>query len=241
MTAPRVIDGSAPLLLVADHASNAVPPGVDLGIDAALFDDHIALDIGTASLTEALAAALGAPALLATVSRLVVDVNRDPALADVIPAASDGHVIPGNLLLSPTERALRLTAIHTANHEIVAAEIARRRPALLVSVHSFTPARRAHPGDSRPWPVAILYNRDDRAARIGLAALRQAGFAVGDNEPYSGRLLNYTMDRHAELAGTPYLGFEVRQDGLATPRGIAHWAAALTPVIATALAAMTGA
>ncbi len=238
MTAPRIIAGTAPLLLIADHAANAVPPGIDLGIAAALFDNHIAVDIGTEALTMALAEALQAPALIATVSRLVVDMNRDPAVGDIIPAASDGHVIPGNLALTASERDLRIAAIHTPYHAAIAAEIARHRPALLVSLHSFTPARATRPAESRPWPVAVLYNEDDRAARIAIAALRAGGFDVGDNQPYSGRELNYTMDRHAEMTGIPYLGFEVRQDGLASAAGIDFWARTLAPVITATLAAL---
>ena len=235
MTAPRIIDGAARVLFIADHASRAVPPGVDLGIDPALMGNHIAVDIGTGALTLALAAALDAPAIIATVSRLVIDMNRDPLVADVIPAASDGHVIPGNLVLSRTERELRIASIHAPYPATIAAEIARRRPALLVSMHSFTPQRQTAPDEKRPWPVAVLYNEHEAAARIALKLLRAAGFDAGDNQPYSGRELNYTMDRHAETAGIPYLGFEIRQDGLATPQGIAFWAAVLQPVIATVL------
>ena len=231
MTAPRIIAGEAPLLLIADHASNAVPPGVDLGIDAVLLDDHIAIDIGTAALTEALAKLLTAPAIIATVSRLVIDCNRDPGVAGLVPTASDGHVIPGNLSLSPAERDLRTTAIHAPYHAAIADEIARRRPALLVSIHSFTPALLTAPGGSRPWPVGILYNTDDRAARAGIGALAARGLHVGDNEPYSGRDLNYTMNRHAEAARLPYLGVEVRNDGIADGAGVAHWAAVLADTI----------
>lgn len=223
MTAPVVISGAGPVLLIADHASNAVPPGVDLGIDPALLDNHIAVDIGTAALTTALAAALDAPAILATVSRLVIDCNRDPQVADVIPAASDGHVIPGNLLLSPAERALRIDAIHGPYHAVIAAEIARIRPALIVSVHSFTPQLATRPDEARPWPIGILYNEDDRAARAGLAWLAARNINVGDNQPYSGRVLNYTMDRHAEAAGIPYLGLELRQDEIGEAKGCAKW------------------
>ena len=231
MTAPRQIAGSAPLLIIADHASNAVPPGVDLGIDAALLDDHIAVDIGTAALSKALALRLDATAIIATVSRLVVDCNRDPVVADVIPAASDGHVIAGNLLLSPAERALRIDAIHAPYHAAIAAEIARARPALIVSVHSFTQELATRPDETRPWPVAILYNEDDRAARAGLAWLAGQGFLVGDNQPYSGRVLNYTMNRHAEAGGIAYLGLEVRNDGLRDAVGIDRWAKLLARCI----------
>jgi predicted N-formylglutamate amidohydrolase len=158
MTAPLVIGGSAPILLIADHGSCAVPPGVDLGIAAILLENHIAVDIGTAALSHALAATLDAPAIIASVSRLVIDCNRDPQVADVIPVVSDGHVIPGNLLLTPTERALRIDAIHTPYHTAVATQIVRTRPALLVSIHSFTPDLATRPHEQRPWRIAILYN-----------------------------------------------------------------------------------
>lgn len=232
MTAPHIIAGAAPILLIADHASNAVPPGVDLGIDAALLENHIAVDIGTEALTRALAAALDASAIIARVSRLVIDCNRDPQVADVIPVASDGHVIPGNLLLSPAERALRTDAIHGPYHAAIEAEMARSRPDLIVSVHSFTPQLATRPDEARPWPVALLHNDDDRAARVALAWLRGQGLNAGDNQPYSGRVLNYTMDRHAEGNAIAYLGFEVRNDGLGDATGVAHWAGVLAQCVA---------
>lgn len=240
MTAPRLIAGTAPLLIIADHASNAVPPGVDLEIHPALLDNHIAVDIGTAALAEALAARLGAPALLATVSRLVIDCNRDPQVADVIPVASDGHVITGNLALGAIERELRIAAIHAPYHAAIEAAIARYRPALLVSIHSFTPRLAARPDEPRPWPIGILHNRDDRAAVLALDWLAGAGIKVGDNEPYSGRDLNYTMNRHAEMAGIAYLGLEIRQDGLATAADVARWTDVLAPIIAETLGVMSG-
>ena len=231
MTAPHRITGGAPILLIADHASNRVPPGVALGIDAALLDDHIAIDVGSEALTRALAATLDAAAIIASVSRLVIDCNRDPAVADVIPVASDGHVIPGNLALSAAERGLRIDAIHGPYHAAIEGEIARASPELIVSIHSFTPQLATRPAEARPWPVALLHNDDDRAARLALDFLRGQGIDAGDNQPYSGRVLNYTMDRHAEGNGIPYLGFEVRNDGLRDAAGVAHWAGVLAQCV----------
>ena len=49
--------GSAPLLLVCDHASNAVPDTFGtLGLDAAKLQDHVAWDIGALALARRLAA-----------------------------------------------------------------------------------------------------------------------------------------------------------------------------------------
>lgn len=232
MRQPEILPGTSDLLLVADHASNEVPPGIDLAVPSALMADHVAFDIGTDALTRRLSRTLAAPAMIATVSRLVVDCNRPPDDPGAVPASSDGHLIPGNWNLPAAERELRIAAIHEPYHTAIAGEIARRRPALIISVHSFTPRLASRPEDQRPWPVGILYNQDDRAARAALVALAARGLHVGDNQPYSGRDLNYTMDRHAEAAGIPYLGIEVRNDGLQTKEGVARWTHILADCIA---------
>lgn len=223
MNLPEILPGTADLLLIADHASADVPPGIDLGIPPALMANHIAVDIGTDALTRRLARALSAPAIIATVSRLVVDLNRDAADPGAVPASSDGHIISGNWNLAEAERELRIGALHTPYHDSIAAQIATRRPALIISVHSFTPQLATRPEEERPWPIGVLYNHDARAARLGLVALASRGLHVGDNQPYSGSTLNYTMDRHAEATGIPYLGIEVRNDGLQTKEGVARW------------------
>lgn len=233
MSLPDVLPGTADLLLIADHASASVPPGIDLGVPPSLLADHVAIDIGTDALTRRLARALSAPAIIATVSRLVVDLNRDPADLGAVPASSDGHMIPGNWNLPADERDMRVAAIHTPYHAAITRQMAAQRPALIISVHSFTPQLATRPDEQRPWPVGILYNRDHRAARLGLVALASRGLHVGDNQPYSGRDLNYTMDRHAEAAGIPYLGIEVRNDGLSTKEGVTRWTHILADCIAT--------
>jgi predicted N-formylglutamate amidohydrolase len=222
--------GHAPLadvLIVADHASNRVPDAINLCIDDALLSTHIAWDIGVA----ALAHAIGAPCFLGNVSRLVVDLNREADDPAAIPLMSDGHDIPGNR----GDQTARIDAYWRPYHDDLAACIKARRPALLVSLHSFTPRLTSRPHEERPWEVGVLYNNDDRAARIAIPLLTAAGVVTGDQQPYSGTLLNATMNRHGEGTGTPYLGLEVRQDLIDSDEGVAHWAAVLRPVIAACL------
>ena len=69
-----------------------------------------------------------------------------------------------------------------------------------------------------------------RAARLAIPLLEADGLIVGDQLPYSGKLLNYTMDRHAEADGRPYLGIEVRQDQIATAAQHAEWAERLARI-----------
>lgn len=226
------IDGAAKgLLLIADHASNHVPDGIDLGIDPALFNQHIAIDLGVEPLTRALAERLGAPAILGGVSRLVIDYNREEEARGLIPHESDGRPIPGNQGLSAAERDRRIDEYFRAYHDRIAGWIAEQQPQLLVSVHSFTPELATRPEEVRPWPIGILYNEDERAARIAIDWLRAKGINAGDNEPYSGRVLNATMNRHGETNNIPYVGIEVRQDRLADAAGVSHWEAVIEAMI----------
>lgn len=228
---PIAGDPAGGVLLIGDHASNHVPHGIDLGVAAAVMREHVAIDIGVAALARALCDALGCPAVLGGVSRLVIDLNREEDAAGLIPATSDGHAIPGNAALDEPRRRARIEAYWQPYHAHLAAMIATNRPLLLVSLHSFTPRLATAPAP-RPWEIGILYNADERAARIAIPLLAAAGVATGDNLPYSGKLLNATMNRHGEANGIPYLGIEVRQDLIGDDVGVARWAAILAPIVA---------
>lgn len=210
------------ILVVSDHASNHVPRDIHLGVAPPLLEEHMAIDIGVAGVGAQLAARPGFAAFHCAVSRLVCDVNREEDAPGAVPAASDGHAIPGNMLDEAGHEA-RIARFHRPYHAALADLLERVRPALILSVHSFTP-RLATSTEPRPWHVGVLYNEDDRAARIAVPLLEAEGLIVGDQQPYSGRLLNYTMNRHAEAEGRPYLGVEIRQDGIADAAGQARWA-----------------
>lgn len=223
--------GKGGILIIADHASAHVPADIELGIDADVLTRHVAIDIGVAPLTEALCARLPCEAILAGFSRLVCDLNRDEDAPGLLPIASDGIAVPGNAV-NEAGREARLARFFRPYHAAVADRVAQAEPALLVALHSFTPRLESHPDQARPWQVGILYNKDERAARIAIPLFEAAGIVTGDNEPYSGRILNTTMNRHGEAAGIPYLSIEVRQDLIGDAEGVARWAARLAPVIA---------
>jgi predicted N-formylglutamate amidohydrolase len=227
------IEGSmeSGLLLIGDHASNRVPEDIDLGIHPELLDKHIAVDIGIDRLAPLIAEKLGCPALIANVSRLVVDLHREADHPHAIPHESDGHHIPANAALGEEERSARIHRFWKPYHARAGELIDAYKPKKLFTLHSFTPSLESQPSD-RPWHVGILYNQDDRAARIAIPMLEGLGLIVGDNEPYSGLVLNATMDLHAEARGLPYLAIEVRNDLIDTPEGAREWAELLAPVIA---------
>lgn len=218
------------MLLIADHASNRLPDGIDLGVPAAAMNQHVAIDIGVAPLAHALCAALGCVGVLGGVSRLLIDLNREEGAPGLIPVSSDGHLIPGNVDLSGAAREARIAAFWRPYHQHIADLISEISPKLLISLHSFTP-RLATSDEPRPWQIGILYNQDDRAARLALPLLDQAGIVAGDNLPYSGKVLNATMNRHGEANGIAYLGIEVRQDLIADDEGVALWCDRLVPIV----------
>ena len=217
------------VLVVADHASNRVPDDIDLGIDPALLGQHIAIDLGVAEVAEIMAQRAGTAAFLGNVSRLVCDFNREEHLPTVVPIASDGHAIPGNALDHAGHEA-RLARFFRPYYEGLAALLEDIPQALILSLHSFTPRLVSHPDQARPWQVGVLYNHDDRAARLAIPLLEAEGLMVGDQQPYSGKLLNATMNRHAEDEGRPYLGIEIRQDQIETPAQQAEWAERLSQI-----------
>lgn len=216
------------ILVVSDHASNRVPDDIDLGIAPELLDQHIAVDIGVAEVGALLVQRQGIAAFQCNVSRLVCDCNRDEHVPTVVPIVSDGHAIPGNALDHAGHEA-RLARFYRPYHEGLADVLDRLPQALILSLHSFTP-RLASSDEARPWHVGVLYNDDDRAARIAIPLLEAEGLVVGDQQPYSGKLLNATMNRHAEAEGRPYLGIEVRQDQIGDATGQSRWAEMLARI-----------
>lgn len=220
--------GDIDLLIVADHASARVPDDIELGIDPTLLHEHVAIDIGVAEVSGLLAKQLGATAILGGVSRLVIDLNREEDAPGLLPVMSDGHAIPGNRYVDPSDRMRRF---HHPYHHRIAQLIDGMSSPFILSVHSFTPRLASDPAQQRPWEIGILYNRDDRAARIAIPLLEAAGLKVGDQQPYSGEMLNATMNRHAEARGIPYLGVEMRQDMVSDAAGQQRFAAILAPVV----------
>ena len=231
-------DAARGLVIVADHASNRVPADYgDLGLPACEFRRHIAWDIGVEALTRALAARLGAPAVLSCFSRLLIDPNRGDDDPTLIMRLSDGAVIPGNAGVDAAERERRIARFWRPYDAAIAATIdacfAAGRPPILLSLHSFTPVWRGHP---RPWHCGVLWDADPRLPDLLIERLSgDPALVVGDNAPYDGALEGDTMYRHGTRRGLAHAIVEVRQDLIADAEGVAAWAARLAPIVEEAL------
>jgi len=232
--------GPSALLLLCDHAANALPAAYGrLGLTRELFDTHIAYDIGAAHVTRALAEAYGAAAVLGRWSRLLIDLNRGPDDPTLVMKLSDGSIIPGNASVDAAEMARRIALFHAPYHDAIATEIDRilnlgrdRRGPILISMHSFTPAWKGKP---RPWEVGVLWDRDGRLAGPLMVRLREAGFVVGDNEPYHDALENDGLNRHGTKRGLAHVLIEMRQDLIGDEKTAREFAMRLKPVLDAAL------
>jgi predicted N-formylglutamate amidohydrolase len=175
------------LLVSCEHGGNRVPAGfAPLFTGAApVLESHRGLDYGALEVARAFGTRLRVEPFTATISRLVVDLNRSPHHRDVFSEYTRA--------LSPERRAAALAKHYwpyrNAVEQTVAAAVADGEPVLHVSSHSFTPVLR---GAVRKCDIGFLY---DPACRSEVrfidawhAALRVAApkLVLRRNYPYRG-------------------------------------------------------
>jgi predicted N-formylglutamate amidohydrolase len=237
-------EGGSTFVIVADHASWRIPRRLgDLGLPAAELQRHIAWDIGALAVAQQVSAALDAPLIAQNYSRLVIDCNRDPAVASSIPTVSEHNDIPGNVDLSAAQIAARRREIFDPYHGRVRALLDARlkagRPTILVAQHSMTDV---YKGVRRAMHAAILYNRDRRFAALMLEMLRrEPALIVADNEPYFvSDETDYSIPRHGEARGLPHVEIEIRQDLIGEEAGQSAWARRIARALLDAEQAFAG-
>ena len=126
----------------------------------------------------------------------------------------------------------RVAALFDSYHEAVNQGLAhlwrRGTPPVLFSVHSFSPG---FGDEDRPWDAGVLWNRDPRIAKPLIEKLEALGLQVGDNLPYSGRELAYTINLHGATAGLANCVIEINQNQVMDQEGAERWAGILVGVM----------
>jgi len=226
------------LLLTCEHGGNEIPKrwARHFRGQSKRLGTHEGLDIGAAAVAERLSRVLRAPLLLATTSRLVVDLNRsldNPTLfSDVTRALSEDerreileeHYLPHR----------------TAVERAVALATSKRISVIHVGVHSFTPVLR---GIRRDCDVGLLYD-PARASELALvnrwlAALKSEDDPVRArrNYPYRGTGDGLTRTLRARYSAAAYVGIELEmnQKLLGSRRGIEKMAKLVGDTLSRAL------
>jgi predicted N-formylglutamate amidohydrolase len=208
--------GSSSIVLVYDHASNHLPARYEqLGLTDTDLQQHFAWDPGALEVSRRLVEMLDAPLVHGCVSRLALDVNRDPSDPDSIVVRSEETVVPGNRDLPASERKRRVAEIyepfHAAVDDLLRQRAARGQPGALAGVHTFTPRLN---GVARPWDCGLIFADDRRMGDAMVRALqRESGLLIGVNEPYApSDRVYHTMDRHGSAHGLPTVMIEIRND-----------------------------
>ncbi len=197
-------------LISAEHGGNDVPApyGPLFRHRKALLASHRGWDPGSAELARSLSNALDAPCHVATVTRLLVDLNRSPTNPAVFSEVT--RTLPRD------ERARLLARYHTPHRDrvetAVTALVAEGHDVLHLGVHSFTPVLR---GVARRADLALLYDPARASERVVAAAwtrrLREAlpDFRVRRNHPYRGSSDGLTTTLRRRFPVDRYLGIEI--------------------------------
>jgi predicted N-formylglutamate amidohydrolase len=203
----------APVVLSCEHASERLPePWRWPEEDGWLIGTHWSHDIGAEPICRALAARLGAAAVLSRFTRLLADPNRPAESPTLFLERAEGRAVALNQRLADREHRL---AYWRAYHDALDAAVAASDAPLVFAIHSFTPL---YEGRRRDFELGVLFDDEEDVAGRLARHLAAAGFATRLNEPYSGKAgMIFAAHRHASARGRGALEIEVRQDLAVVP------------------------
>jgi len=197
------------LVLSCEHGGNRVPREYAAHFAGAgkLLDSHAAFDLGALAVASRICAALGAPLVSSTTTRLLVDLNRSPHHPRLHSRFTAG--------LAPAIKKQILETYYIPHRErvrdLVAVAIARRSIVVHVAVHSFAPSI---DGNVRLADVGLLYDpaRGGEVAfcrgwRAEICARSEA--RVRRNYPYRGNADGLTTHLRRIFPNGAYRGIEL--------------------------------
>ncbi|ADC71550.1 N-formylglutamate amidohydrolase [Thioalkalivibrio sp. K90mix] len=224
----------AGLVITCEHGGNRIPaPYRDLLRPyRAILQSHRGFDAGSLQMARDLARAFGAPLAAATVTRLLVDLNRSLGHPQLHCAAV--RKLPASVRARIVERHYQP---YRSQVELLVREgIARDGQVVHVSSHSFTPEL---DGKVRTADIGLLYD-PARPGEVALAARWKAAIkacapelTVRRNYPYAGRNDGLTTSLRKGLSPECYAGVELEINQRHVLRGGRHWAALRETVIAS--------
>ena len=224
----RTPTGAAHLSLSATTLRTAFPPNTASSVFRRRSRGAHRLGSGRAWRCAAPSRLLDAPLVYSTVSRLIIDCNRDPDAPDLDP----GQLASCRTTRSPAMRPARCGAPPAHRNGPRAISSRHRRP------HRAPPGGWTRDGADR-HPQFHRVHRRRRAALADrphlrpptaaladlIAGLGRTGLNVGVNQPYSpADRVYYTLSRHAEARGLDCAMIEIRNDLVRSEQAEAEWA-----------------
>lgn len=197
-------------LLSCEHGGNTIPAAY-----RALFRDcrallltHCGYDLGALVLATELADALAAPLVSATISRLLVDINRSPGHPHLFSEVTRSlPAVEREEILASYYRPYRARM-----ESLVSQVVASGGRVIHISSHSFTPALN---GQVRDADVGLLYH-PGRPGEVALCMRWQASLALLDpqlrvrrNYPYTGKSDGLPRYLRTRYSPQQYVGIEL--------------------------------
>jgi predicted N-formylglutamate amidohydrolase len=209
---PSIADerGEYGLVITCEHGGNRIPEPYQTYFHGyqALLDSHRGFDPGALLMAKALAKAFSAPLVTATVSRLLVDLNRSPGHPNL-------HFISiQNAPAKVREQIVQhyYQPYRTQVDRLIRQSLVEHRQVIHLASHSFTPEL---DGKLRNADIGLLYD----PARAGEAAFCECWKAslkacapelqIRRNYPYAGKADGQTRWFRQRLAADAYLGIEL--------------------------------
>ena len=204
--------GSSSVVLVCEHASNAIPARFHgLGLSTDDRKSHAAWDPGALGVAQSLSRHLDAPLVSSRISRLVYDCNRPPEAPDAMPERSEVIDVPGNKGLSASDRNERVETFYRPFRAALSRTIEQVSRPIVVTVHSFTPV---YHGELRTVEIGVLHDSDARLADAMLQTVdAHTSAKVQRNKPYGPQHgVTHTLKEHAIKGGHLNVMLEIRND-----------------------------
>lgn len=193
------------ILLTCEHGGNEVPPEYEhLFLDAEhILETHRGYDIGILPFAQAFSERLGAPLYSATVTRLLVELNRSLESPQLFSRFSR--------VLDSGEREQLLERYYFPHRRLVESvveEMVQRGPLLHVTVHSFTPLWK---GEERRGDITFLYDYRRQAEKElcqkwQSRLAHRTGCVVRRNYPYKGHTDGLTTHLRKSYSERQYVG-----------------------------------
>lgn len=228
------------LFLTCEHGGNRVPARYRALFTraAGALNSHRGWDPGALQLARQMAAALDAPLLCSTVSRLLVDLNRSETHPRVLSKYSRS-------LSAAAREALfdrHYGPFRSAALQAVKAEILAGYRVIHISVHSFTPVLR---GVRRSADIGLLYDprrpRERALANAWRKAIRNLspGLRVRMNYPYLGTSDGHTTSLRGRFQPDFYAGIELEVNQAIVRAGGRRWAGVRAVLVGSLAAALS--
>lgn len=213
-------------VITCEHGGNRIPAPYDTLFrdEQMLLDSHRGYDAGALLMAQELATAFDGALVTATVSRLLVDLNRSVGHPQLFSATTRR--------LPPLAREQILTQYYRPYREQVEALIGQAvsggKRVIHISSHSFTPEL---DGKVRSADIGLLYH-PARPGEVRLCAHWQATLArlapalrVRRNYPYAGKGDGLTAYLRLRFAPTAYIGIELEVNQRIVQSAAEQWRA----------------